>query len=182
MKTDRLFLQPLGTVAGCLVVETLESTPAGALEDLPPWYSVPECWSPLLMCQLSLEIQEADGERQWVLVRRHLPLPGRMKERTHHLLFKLENSDAPLLSWSRSFHSHLCSKWLDTSHWVSSLSLLTVCLPRSMKPGVFSTLRWHTQRLHLSGYIDFQAGILWQSYAKLRKAFMSLVLINQIPP
>lgn len=79
---------------------------------------------------------------------------------------------------SLSLHSHLCSKWLNTSSWASSLSPPTSCLPHSLKPVVFSTLRWHRHCFHLSNYIHFQADVLWQSY----KALTSLFLINQILP
>lgn len=55
-----------GRVAGCLLVEPLESAPGEAMGDLPSQHYEPGPWSPLLMW-LPLEIQEAGRRhsRNW---------------------------------------------------------------------------------------------------------------------
>lgn len=79
---------------------------------------------------------------------------------------------AQLISLS---HSHLCSEWLNVSRWASSLSPPTLCLPHSLKPVVFSALRWHTHHFHLSNYVNFQADVLWQSYTAFTSLFKKLI-------
>lgn len=129
------------------------------------------------MWLLVLEIQEAGRERQWRLVRN--PCEGEWKEEKKITSCWIWRTVMPHCSLiSLSLHSHLCSKWLNTSSWASSLWPPTSCLPHSLKPVVFSTLRWHRHRVHLSNYIHFQADVPWQSY----KALTSLFLINQILP
>lgn len=166
VKMGSLVLQPLGKVAGCLLVEPADSVPGGALGDLPAQCSALGRCSPLLMCQLALEIQEADRERHTGYWSEGLGQGGwKRKNFTSPWIWRTAVPTAQLISLSA--HMGAQSGWASSRAARSLPSALPVTchlLYRPLAHTPFSPLQLH--------------GLQQQSYT----TFTPLFLINQICP